>query len=38
MSDASINSIMGKSLPVLDDGYVRLVDYMGSDSAIVLAA
>ena len=38
MSDASINSIMGKSLPVLDDGYVRLVDYMGSDSAIVQAA
>lgn len=32
------NSIKGLTLPVLDKGYVRLVDYMGSDVDIVEAA
>jgi thymidylate synthase (FAD) len=30
--------ILGQQFPVLDQGFVRLVDYMGSDSAIVQAA
>ncbi|MEM8493425.1 MAG: FAD-dependent thymidylate synthase [Pseudomonadota bacterium] len=36
MSD--IDDLVGKKLPVLDDGFVRLVDFMGNDSAIVQAA
>jgi len=35
---AFINSIVGSELKVLDHGFVRVVDYMGSDSAIVQAA
>jgi thymidylate synthase (FAD) len=34
----SLEEILGRSLPVLDDGFVRVVDYMGSDEAIVQAA
>jgi len=34
----SIDSLVGKEIKVLDHGFVRLVDYMGSDSAIVQAA
>ena len=30
--------MLGKPFPVLDDGFVRLIDYMGSDAAIVQAA
>ena len=33
-----LEAILGRPLPVLDDGYVRVVDYMGSDAAIVQAA
>ena len=33
-----LDEILGQRLPVLDDGYVRVVDYMGSDAAIVQAA
>jgi len=33
-----LNDILGKPFPVLDDGFVRVIDYMGSDSAIVQAA
>lgn len=33
-----IESILGKAYPVLDHGFVRVVDYMGGDSAIVQAA
>jgi thymidylate synthase (FAD) len=33
-----IEAILYKSLPVLDHGFVRLIDYMGDDSAIVQAA
>lgn len=31
-------SLLGQALPVHDHGFVRLVDYMGSDTAIVQAA
>ena len=34
----SFRSILGQKLPVLDDGFVRLVDVMGDDSSIVQAA
>jgi len=33
-----LDSILGASLKVLDDGFVRVVDYMGSDASIVQAA
>ena len=33
-----INDFVGKEIKVLDHGFVRLVDYMGSDAAIVQAA
>lgn len=33
-----IEFILGKKFPVLDKGFVRVVDYMGDDSAIVQAA
>ena len=35
---ATLDEILGKSFKVLDDGFVRVVDYMGDDSAIVQAA
>jgi thymidylate synthase (FAD) len=35
---ADLDNILGKQLPVLDDGFVRVVDYLGSDHAIVQAA
>ncbi|MBK7106335.1 MAG: FAD-dependent thymidylate synthase [Ignavibacteriae bacterium] len=34
----SLNEILGKPFKVLDDGFVRVVDYMGSDQSIVQAA
>jgi thymidylate synthase (FAD) len=33
-----LDSILGRSFGVLDDGFVRVIDYMGNDSAIVQAA
>ncbi len=33
-----LDAILGKPFPVLDQGFVRVIDYMGSDSAIVQAA
>jgi thymidylate synthase (FAD) len=33
-----LDAILGQRLPVLDDGFVRVVDYMGCDDAIVQAA
>ena len=33
-----LDAILGKPFPVLDDGFVRVVDYMGTDSSIVQAA
>jgi thymidylate synthase (FAD) len=34
----ALDEILGKKFPVLDDGFVRVIDYMGSDEAIVQAA
>ena len=33
-----LEDILYEPLPVLDHGFVRVVDYMGNDSAIVQAA
>lgn len=33
-----LDEILGVAFPVLDDGFVRLVDYMGNDQSIVQAA
>jgi thymidylate synthase (FAD) len=37
-SVAALDEILGVPLPVLDDGFIRVVDYMGSDASIVQAA
>jgi thymidylate synthase (FAD) len=37
-SVAALDEILGSPLSVLNDGFVRVVDYMGSDEAIVQAA
>ncbi|MDT8324477.1 MAG: FAD-dependent thymidylate synthase, partial [Bacteroidota bacterium] len=34
----ALDEILGEPLKVLDDGFVRVVDYMGSDDSIVQAA
>src|SRR3954464_13327340 len=34
----ALEAILYEALPVLDHGFVRLVDYMGDDAAIVQAA
>ena len=34
----ALDAILGEPIRVLDDGFVRLVDYMGDDAAIVQAA
>lgn len=33
-----LDAILGKPIKVLDDGFIRVVDYMGTDSSIVQAA
>lgn len=38
VSVPELDAILGNPLKVLDDGFVRVVDYMGSDSSIVQAA
>ncbi len=35
---AALDEILGQAMPVLDDGFVRVVDYMGDDGSIVQAA
>ncbi len=35
---AALDAILGVPFKVLDDGFVRLIDYMGDDAAIVQAA
>lgn len=35
---AALDEILGVPLKVLDDGFIRVVDYMGSDASIVQAA
>src|SRR5678810_16844 len=34
----ALEDILYKAIPVLDHGFVRVIDYMGTDSAIVQAA
>ena len=34
----AIDDILGDVIPVLDDGFVRVVDYMGDDASVVQAA
>ena len=34
----ALDQMLGQSFKVLDDGFIRVVDYMGSDAAIVQAA
>jgi len=34
----ALDAVLGHAFPVLDDGFVRVVDYMGSDESIVQAA
>ena len=34
----ALDEVLGEAFPVLDDGFVRLVDYMGNDESIVQAA
>lgn len=35
---ADLDAILGVKFPVLDDGFVRVIDYMGTDASIVQAA
>jgi thymidylate synthase (FAD) len=37
-SVVALDEMLGTQLQVLDDGFVRLIDYMGDDSAVVQAA
>ncbi len=34
----ALSAMLGRRLPVLDDGFVRVVDYMGGDGSVVQAA
>lgn len=34
----SMDAVLGKTYKILDDGFIRVIDYMGSDAAIVQAA
>ncbi|HHS14227.1 MAG TPA: FAD-dependent thymidylate synthase [bacterium] len=34
----ALDAVLGKPFPILNDGFIRLIDYMGSDDAIVQAA
>lgn len=38
LSCPALDEILGQGFPVLDDGFVRVVDYMGDESSIVQAA
>jgi len=38
ISISAVEEILGRPFPVLDDGFIRIVDYMGGDEAIVQAA
>jgi len=35
---SALDAILGKPFKVLDDGFIRVIDYMGDDSSIVQAA
>ncbi len=34
----TIDQMLGKQIPILDHGFIRVIDYMGSDDSIVQAA
>src|SRR5579871_3142077 len=34
----ALEEVLYKAIPVLDHGFIRVIDYMGTDSAIVQAA
>jgi thymidylate synthase (FAD) len=38
VASSELDAILGKPFPVLDDGFIRVVDYMGTDESIVQAA
>lgn len=38
VSSPYLDSILGESFPLLDHGFIRVIDYMGDDSSIVQAA
>ena len=38
VSSEKLDKVLGKPFKVLDDGFIRVVDYMGTDSSIVQAA
>lgn len=38
LTSPALDDILGQKFPVLDDGFVRVIDYMGTDAAIVQAA
>lgn len=37
-SSPELDSVLGKMFPVLDHGFIRVIDYMGNDAAVVQAA
>lgn len=37
-SSSALDEILGQQFPVLDNGFIRVIDYMGNDAAIVQAA
>ena len=37
-SSPELDAILGQVFPVLDDGFIRVVDYMGTDESVVQAA
>jgi thymidylate synthase (FAD) len=37
-SSPALDEMLGLKLPILDDGFVRVIDYMGNDSSIVQSA
>ena len=37
-TSAALDEILGRRFPVLDDGFVRVTDYLGTDGSIVQAA
>ena len=38
VSSTELEKILYEAIPVLDHGFVRVVDYMGDDSSVVQAA
>lgn len=38
VSVPALDDILGIAFPVLDDGFIRVIDYMGNDDAIIQAA